>query len=68
MISFIVKDNPKHPIVKALRETEGSKWDESQLVYMPYTSESCGWCIDGYFINYTIKSSIKTLESERWLK
>jgi len=66
MISFIVKDKPKHPIVKALREAEGSNWDNSEMVYMPYNTEYCGWCVDGFFIGYTIKSAVERLKSGNW--
>lgn len=66
MISFTVKDKPKHPIVKALREAEGNKWDDGNIVYMPHNTEHCGWSIDGYWIGYTIKSSVERLNKKEW--
>jgi hypothetical protein len=65
---FYAKDKPKHPIVKALKEKYGNAFDEGYLVYASTFSDCCGWTIDGYFINYTIKSSVKCINDGSWYK
>lgn len=58
-IEFKLKDNPNHPIVKAIRKYEPNIFnDDDLIVYYPPTSETCGWTIDGYFLGFTIDEVI----------
>lgn len=61
-ISFVVKEKPDHPLVKALRESHPTRFDDGLIIYASHWATDAGWTWDGFWIGFTLKEAIKTIK------